>query len=339
MELEKSVCDSSRHDSNCCCIKVKQLYGDGIFKCPNTTCAHFDKGFTTRAARDEHVTAHSRPHKCADLTCLFSKLGFRTAYDLLRHEATLHRGHATLQLENLPRSGSSNLAIRDQKAVLEDAIAQDQVDVVDDILTSCTGKDGLYPEDMVEVFYKALKTGSAAIIEAFLRARQVARNGPKRYRWPVDWDVALGEAIGSENVSGVELLMTEGRVSIDCEVPVPATYNTNFGAWEDVYEDNLLPFELAFGMANASIMEILLRNGAANSIRTSNFEAVFTMANQRRLLTKDDVETRTRLKALKRFHLSAQVYQFALFLAVRGGAVHYARFCLDMGADGELITG
>ena len=63
----------------------QEFYGINHFKCPQTWCYSFTRGFNGLLARDEHIKRHDRPFNCIDMGCPFYKLGFETEVKLNRH--------------------------------------------------------------------------------------------------------------------------------------------------------------------------------------------------------------------------------------------------------------
>ena len=67
-----------------------EAYGGSLYKCPVIRCSRFQRGFTSRSLRDEHLRSHDRAHRCTTEGCDYSVIGFPTIADLTRHEQLCH---------------------------------------------------------------------------------------------------------------------------------------------------------------------------------------------------------------------------------------------------------
>ena len=336
-ELENLVCDTLRHKANCRCPELKKLYGENLFRCTHTSCVYFHTGFSTRSARSDHLRIHNRPYKCSHLECMFAELGFRSANDLSRHESKTHLQHSYIPMAISSNIGTSHRTEQNIYAVLVDAIEQDQVEVIKDILSRAS------QHDAQESFSIAAKRGSGAVMDCCLTVfKEEFRRGKdrmERSKWNELLEGTLHTAIMAENAAAVECVLTQ-NFDLDFETDLNAgdmsfsdEINTEPEGTVQPFLDRLTPFEYAFGQASPDVMGILLRNGAYPSIRTEHLGQIFAKAGQRQLLTKDDEDSITRLQKLIKFHLSKHVYQFGLLAAIQSPSLQYARFCLEMGAN------
>jgi hypothetical protein len=336
-ELENLACDTLRHKANCQCPELKRLYGENLFKCTHTSCVYFHTGFSTRSARSDHLRIHNRPYKCSHLECMFAELGFRSANHLSRHESKTHLQHSYIPMAISSNIGTSHRTEQNIYAVLVDAIEQDQVEVIKDILSRAL------QHDAQESFSIAAKRGSSAVMDCCITVfKEKFRRGKdrmERSEWNKLLEATLHTAIMAENVAAVECVLAQ-NFDLDLETDLTADiYASDEMVPSDsdilvrAIIDRLTPFEYAFGQASPDIMGILSRIGAYPHIRTEHLGQIFAKAGQRRLLTKDDEDSITRLQKLRKFHLSKHVYQFGLLAAIQSPSLQYARFCLEMGAN------
>ncbi|KAI0466404.1 hypothetical protein F4859DRAFT_507364 [Xylaria cf. heliscus] len=70
--------------------RLKELYGECLFKCDRLTCDFFYEGFDTQQARDHHLKKHERPYPCTVLGCSLVPFGFSTNKDRDKHIKTYH---------------------------------------------------------------------------------------------------------------------------------------------------------------------------------------------------------------------------------------------------------
>ena len=69
---------------------LTEAYGKFPCKCPMIRCPRFFQGFATQHQRDKHLESHSRTHKCLEVTCDYSELGFATPKELFEHARICH---------------------------------------------------------------------------------------------------------------------------------------------------------------------------------------------------------------------------------------------------------
>ena len=67
-----------------------EAYGKFPCKCPMIRCPRFFQGFATQHQRDKHLKSHNRIHKCLEVTCDYSELGFVSHKELVEHAQICH---------------------------------------------------------------------------------------------------------------------------------------------------------------------------------------------------------------------------------------------------------
>lgn len=123
------MCSGQQHCTECFCTILKHFYGDAIWKCGRPGCSFFRTGFMTKARRDRHMQAHSRPYKCDQEGCTFVQLGFPTQSHLRIHHQQYHSQKAVK-----PRARKYKKTKRQElKLILMDAIKEDDLQTVRDI--------------------------------------------------------------------------------------------------------------------------------------------------------------------------------------------------------------
>ncbi|KAK0111063.1 hypothetical protein ONS95_001443 [Cadophora gregata] len=86
--LEKITAEHSPHSPEN--EKLRNLYGDRLFKCPKVTCYYFHEGFKGARTRDHHINRHDRPFSCSFPDCSIVEFGFTSNKDLEKHRKFFH---------------------------------------------------------------------------------------------------------------------------------------------------------------------------------------------------------------------------------------------------------
>ncbi|GAW25243.1 putative zinc finger protein [Rosellinia necatrix] len=69
---------------------VKDLYGDGLFKCNRLECDFFYEGFEAEDAREKHDEKHNRPYSCPIDSCSTGSFGFSSEKERKKHIRNCH---------------------------------------------------------------------------------------------------------------------------------------------------------------------------------------------------------------------------------------------------------
>ncbi|KAI1376891.1 hypothetical protein F4677DRAFT_459629 [Hypoxylon crocopeplum] len=85
--LEKTYIDEGQRAG---AERMKEMYGQNIFKCPRLSCRYFCDGFPMADQRDRHVNKHTRPFHCTVVGCPTNILGLTSAKELERHMKEIH---------------------------------------------------------------------------------------------------------------------------------------------------------------------------------------------------------------------------------------------------------
>ncbi|RYP46658.1 hypothetical protein DL768_007171 [Monosporascus sp. mg162] len=71
-------------------IKMRQIYGADLYKCPRLSCRFFYNGFASNTQRDQHVDKHLRPFRCDVAGCPSAAMGMSSEKELKKHKKTAH---------------------------------------------------------------------------------------------------------------------------------------------------------------------------------------------------------------------------------------------------------
>lgn len=130
--------------------QLQAFYGFNIFRCGHTGCAHSTNPFATAPERDAHMRCHSRPFKCSDSCCEYSKLGYASANALSKHEE-VHSTINSVERLNLVETSIRPVTITQIQTnwnILSDAVASDNVQLVKDVIGNCAYIDDSWPKTM-----------------------------------------------------------------------------------------------------------------------------------------------------------------------------------------------
>ncbi|RYP90715.1 hypothetical protein DL770_003180 [Monosporascus sp. CRB-9-2] len=71
-------------------IKMGQIYGTDLYRCPRPSCRFFYNGFASKTQRDQHVDKHLRPFRCDVAGCPSAAMGMSSEKELAKHKKTAH---------------------------------------------------------------------------------------------------------------------------------------------------------------------------------------------------------------------------------------------------------
>ena len=108
---------------------LTEAYGKSPFKCPMLRCPRFFQGFATQHQRDKHLKIHNRTHKCLEVTCDYSELGFASQKELVEHTQICH-------VTPSKDTTFPNVRPKSSCRALEDAIDRDDDMAIRDICDS-----------------------------------------------------------------------------------------------------------------------------------------------------------------------------------------------------------
>lgn len=127
--LESMLCKTVKHQPNCSCQELRNIYGSSIYKCGRPGCMAYRVGFDTRSKRVQHMQKHTRPFKCPYSRCPFAVLGFGKDTDLESHLATAHG--ETQHTVSGAREGQTNASSEVKlKAILIDAVKENDLSTI-----------------------------------------------------------------------------------------------------------------------------------------------------------------------------------------------------------------
>ncbi|KAK4149543.1 hypothetical protein C8A00DRAFT_18773, partial [Chaetomidium leptoderma] len=269
----------------------------------------------------------------------------------LSHHADATHGHDgsdAVGWREFTRRSSKQVTSSNITCIIEDAIDQNQVEVMTQLLSKKAGfldlpsTTSLLRTEKFWVLQEALdrvaRHASAEMMECVIAAA-------KQVKYKVKDRVGLlGLAIRTTNVPCTEVLLRHYPV---VEEEVERTeYDSDNEDWR--LRNAVVPnaagntldmvtlFELAFAHGNAQIMELLVKAGARSVVRREHLVAIFKTPGHRRLITKDDQETRETLERMRPLKLSESTLQYGLQVAIQNSSAHYAQFCIDKGANADF---
>lgn len=179
---------------------VAKLYGTHLYCCPWAFCSFYRKGFFDPDIRQEHLKVHSRPFKCREKACEYSKIGFRSKFILLSHEAKFHPTPASLPPTEsiLPPSFTLGFSWSESEEILADAVKVNQVSAVRAILGRNFYIDVLRFKDLLE---KAAASASGMMIEVLMDKYH------ERESRPIDLNILIHAAVKGRNISTMRHIM------------------------------------------------------------------------------------------------------------------------------------
>ncbi|KAI1378425.1 hypothetical protein F4677DRAFT_394594 [Hypoxylon crocopeplum] len=214
--LETLLCKGSRHDSECSCAYLIEIYGANLFYCNRYYCKYFRVGFVTQRERDVHLKSHERPFKCEDLACIFADLGFKTEEDQTRHAAAMHNPE-----DDSPNAASSgdmwaNFSQKELESLAFDAVRAGETDLMKTLLPHFERT----PDELVTFAgqYASL-TMIQCIVDAYTKHQASGLHNPHFYldietpkerRRERNYGVALTGAITSKDLTKIKKLLDLG---------------------------------------------------------------------------------------------------------------------------------
>ena len=298
--LESLLCKSASHDLGCNCRSLEASYGRDLFKCNRISCPHYSRGFTTSSERDRHLNTHSRPYKCTELNCLFAELGLQTPRDLQHHVDS----HHALMLNN-PESSSipsdtTNISGNDLIQIIEDAIQDNDLKLVRDLLARCEKRESLAHK----LFNHAAEYGSEDMLQLILEMP-----GHDKINF---WDVAE-TAIFADNLPALHLCIKGGA-----DLTLRSRGRTLLG--------------IAIRWGSAQSIEIFLQIGVTEKMIDYRRPFSFGSPKSIELFLAQGDRLEEYLAMFRRYELPRNLHQWLLVSAIDTDSMHFAKFCLQQGA-------
>lgn len=120
--------------------KLRQYYGNGLFKCTKLACLDYRIGFETLSEKELHeTTAHNRKHKCTNTFCEMSHIGFIDEKTLTEHQTLCKRPEPVSKTGKLQHTIVSSISDTDQDwknySTLYNSVLFGDVDLFQTLLT------------------------------------------------------------------------------------------------------------------------------------------------------------------------------------------------------------
>lgn len=313
--LEEATCDVLSHDATCSCETLRKLYGPRHYHCTRLFCSAHVGGFPTKEARDQHLESHTRNFKCPESDCVFASTGFRSRSELSRHTASAHRGFdaPVVGVSSSDTSGLSALPQQHRRLILEDAVINSRLDVVQRLLSTA--------DDRSTILSYAAKHSTVELLEWLLDFYVILPAVIDTANEP-GLDSPLRGAIESENLPNIKLLLSRGA-------------NIMKGSFWGT------PLVGALQHWNADLMRFLVQDCGviipANWPDNQNSPADIFRARHVSGMSLDDV--RRRFAAIKPYVLWPEAYPLGPCYAAQSGSPSVVRVSLENGGDPNAKSG
>jgi len=317
--LEGTACVDAVHGAACPCQILGKLYGPRRYHCRKLFCSAYVSGFPTKAARDQHVEAHSRNFKCPKSDCVFASTGFRSSLELSRHTESAHRVLDTPS-SSVSVSGSSGSSLtvllpHDQQLVVEDAVTNSQLATVQHlILVERLATDFHSRQRFI---LSAAAHSTPELLTWLLDSHPAAKNSDAGDNRTLD--EALGAAIDRENLPNIKFLLSRGADIMANSTP------------------SLSPLLRALRRWNGDLMGFLVREcGVTLPRKWPEPDKMLSPANifgTPHLARASLEEIKRRFAALKPYVLWPEAYKFGTCRAAESGRPPLLRFSLEIGGD------
>ncbi|KAF5712007.1 nacht domain-containing protein [Fusarium mundagurra] len=206
---------------------VAKLYGTHLYFCPWASCSFYRKGFLDADVRQEHLKVHSRPLKCREETCEYSKVGFRSKFLLSSHEAEFHPTLVSVSPSEsmLPPSFIAGSSWLEGGQILADAVKMNQVSNVRAIL------GGIFYIDVPRL--KALLADAAASASGTM-IEVLMNKYHEREPSPVDLNILIHAAVKGRNLLTIRHIMQADDHGYNPAKPIdrPAVLEEGLVTWD-----------------------------------------------------------------------------------------------------------
>ncbi|KAF5554426.1 nacht domain-containing protein [Fusarium phyllophilum] len=206
---------------------VAKLYGTHLYFCPWASCSFYRKGFLDAGVRQEHLKVHSRPLKCREETCEYSKVGFRSKFLLSSHEAEFHPTLVSVSLTEsiLPPNFIAGSSWSEGEQILADAVKVNQVSAVRVILGRICYIDVPRFKALLE---NAAASASGTMIEVLMNKYH------ERETSPVDLNILIHAAVKGRNLLTIRHIMQVDDHGYNPAKPIdrPAVLEEGLVTWD-----------------------------------------------------------------------------------------------------------
>jgi ankyrin repeat protein len=306
--LESLVCHGATHTPGCDCQELAQSYGSQLFKCNRILCPFYNQGLATSLERERHMRTHSRPYKCTELSCLFAELGLQTSRDLQLHIESHHPATINDSTSTCTTSSVTNFPIRDLVLIIKDAIKQDDLDLLQNVLPS--------PE--IEEKHGQLLLQYAAAHGSEKAFRLILENF-QTFR--LDWTEVMLSAISGENIQTLQFCIER------CDLTVKVLGRK--------------PLGVAIRNGNAQVLEVFLQSGVSTAMLDYRNPSFYNGARTFGICKLHGPQLEEYMAVVQRYDMPAFLCQYIFVCAVDMNLKQLASFCLQYGAkiNESCVTG
>lgn len=193
--LEDMICQESEHRPDCHCAILLRLYGSRTYHCDQHFCYAYKKGFDSKTTRDQHSKIYQRTHKCPELNCVFAEIGFHSLGELNKHNSQAHPSQKPSDhlLDGHGSSDLSRMPLADRVQVLRDAVTEDRLDYVNELVNAQNVHE--YGHIIINI---AVHKASPAMLSLLLDLT----------KWP--YLQLLAVALETRNLPNIKLLLSRG---------------------------------------------------------------------------------------------------------------------------------
>ncbi|KAI1457992.1 hypothetical protein F4805DRAFT_474716 [Annulohypoxylon moriforme] len=316
--IEDIICQELDHRS---CGTLEHLYGTNVYHCDQPFCYAYQRGFGSRQFRDQHLNIHQRPYKCTISACLFMDIGFCDASELQRHLSESHPSQILVTDTSGPIL-PSNQPKDDTLRILEDAVALDQKEVVENSIS-----EDIFSSDYI--YHKLLATAAGKASKktlAYLINWKSQRSEPRL-------EALLSVALEYENLPNIGFLLSRGaKMSNQAntsgygnyyKAPRPSSYNS--------YSSYMTGYVRALSLWSPTLMAYLVNECHVDMpLQTENAEYIFAYA----AVMNDTLDqARKRFNEIRQYVIWSEAYALGVALATREKCYLGARVCLENGGD------
>ena len=176
---------------------ASELYGHFSYKCYKPWCHYFIQGFGTSRKRDNHISEHERPLRCAVDGCVGQQIGFAKQSDLKKH----NRRHDQADKPDFPLFPSTNLDVSLIRAAAKGSLAD-----VQNYIEAGVDADVVNPQNQDDFpLFVAAKNGHSDVCRYLLNQGADVNAQCKKTR-----KTALEAAVTKDQVEITRLLIDAG---------------------------------------------------------------------------------------------------------------------------------